>query len=100
MQSKGCSLAVELESELANPGAGGSAARRARNEALRRKASLQPFGSAQDRPFGSAQDRPRVFRLPAPVVMEEAGRRAACLERSRRERGRGPRVEGARLPRI
>ena len=92
MQSKGCSLAVELESELANPGAGGSAARRARNEALRRKASLQPFGSAQD--------RPRVFRLPAPVVMEEAGRRAACLERSRSERGRGPRVEGARLPRI
>ena len=60
MQNEGCSPAAEVESDLANPGPGGRAARRGRDEAIRRETS----------------PRPRAFRLPVPVVVGEAGRRA------------------------
>ena len=60
IQNKGCSLAVEVESDLANPGPGWRAARRGRDEAIRRK--ISPW--------------PRAFHLLAPVVVGEAGRRA------------------------
>ena len=60
MQNEGCSPAAEVESDLANPGPGGRAARRGRDEAIRRETS----------------PRPRAFRPPAPVVVGEAGRRA------------------------
>jgi len=58
MQNEGCSPAAEVESDLAKPGPGGRAARRGRDEAIRRETS----------------PRPRAFRWLKEFGVREAGR--------------------------
>ena len=67
MQNKGCSPAVELKATSPTQAQAGGRPVVGVPTAFRRKTS----------------PRPRVFRLPVPVVVGEAGRRAACPELSK-----------------
>ena len=67
IQNKGCSPAAEVESNFANPGPGGRAARRGRVKGFRRETS----------------PRPRACRPPVPVVVGKAGRRAGIRSRTK-----------------